>query len=101
RFHTGVDIEGDYSSPIYAAATGRGVYAAFDRSGYGLHIVIDHGNGYETLYGPAIKVFVARGDSVKQGQTLAMVGSTGRSTGTHLHFEIRTGGGFLNPLSFY
>ncbi len=101
RYHTGVDIEGDYSSPIYAAAAGRVIFAAFDRSGYGLHIVIDHGNGYETLYGHASKIFVGVGDRVTQGQTIAMVGSTGRSTGTHLHFEIRTGGGFLNPLSFF
>lgn len=101
RYHTGVDIEGTYSSPIYAAAAGRVVYAAFDRSGYGLHIVINHGNGYETLYAHASKIFVSVGDQVKQGQTIAMVGSTGRSTGTHLHYEIRTGGGFLNPLSFY
>ncbi len=101
RYHTGVDIEGDYSSPIYAAAAGRVVFAAFDRSGYGVHIVIDHGNGYETLYGHASKIFASVGDRVKQGQTIAMVGSTGRSTGTHLHYEIRTGGGFLNPLSFY
>lgn len=101
RYHTGVDIDGDYSSPLYAAAAGRVTYAAFDRSGYGLHIVIDHGNGYQTLYGHASKIFVSRGDTVKQGQTIGMVGSTGRSTGTHLHFEIRTGGGFLNPLSFF
>ncbi len=101
RYHTGIDVEGTYSSPIYAAAAGRVVYAAFDRSGYGLHVVIDHGNGYETLYGHASKIFVGRGDSVRQGQTIAMVGSTGRSTGTHLHYEIRVGGGFLNPLSFY
>lgn len=101
RYHTGIDVEGTYSSPIYAAAAGRVVFAAFDRSGYGLHVVIDHGNGYETLYAHASKVFVSRGDTVKQGETIAMVGSTGRSTGTHLHFEIRTSGGFLNPLSFY
>lgn len=101
RYHTGIDIEGDYSSPIYAAAAGRVIFSAFDRSGYGLHIDIDHGNGYETLYGHASKIFVSVGDRVTQGQTIAMVGSTGRSTGTHVHFEIRTGGGFLNPLSFY
>lgn len=101
RYHTGIDVEGDYSSPIYAAAAGKVIYAAADRSGYGLHIVIDHGNGYETLYAHNSKNFVSRGDTVKQGQTIAMVGSTGRSTGSHLHFEIRTGGGFLNPFSFY
>lgn len=101
RYHTGIDIEGTYSSPIYAAAAGKVIFAGSDRSGYGLHIVIDHGNGYETLYGHASKIFVGRGETVKQGESIAMVGSTGRSTGTHLHFEIRTSGGFLNPLSFY
>lgn len=99
RWHTGLDIEGDYSSPIYAAGGGTVVFAARDRSGYGLYVIIDHGNGYRTLYGHASKVFVHVGQHVNRGQTIAMVGSTGRSTGTHLHFEIRTGGGFLNPLS--
>lgn len=99
--HTGIDIEGDYSSPIYAAASGTVTFAAYDRSGYGLHIVISHGNGYQTLYGHASKIFVKTGQHVSQGQTIAMVGSTGRSTGTHLHFEVRTGGGFLNPLIFF
>lgn len=101
RYHTGIDIEGTYSTPIYAAAAGRVVFAAYDRSGYGLHIVIDHGNGYDTLYAHASKIFIGAGDRVKQGQTIAMVGSTGRSTGSHLHYEIRAGGGFLNPFSFY
>lgn len=100
-YHTGIDIEGDYSSPIYAAAAGTVVFASYDRSGYGLRVVIDHGNGYDTLYGHASKVFVGVGDTVKQGQTIAMVGSTGRSTGTHLHFEVRRSGGFVNPLIFF
>lgn len=101
RYHTGIDIEGHYSSPIYASAGGTVTFAAFNRSGYGLHIIIDHGNGYKTLYGHASKIFVKVGQRVERGQTIAMVGSTGRSTGTHLHFEIRTGSGFLNPLSFF
>lgn len=101
RYHTGIDVEGTYSSPIYAAAAGTVIFAAHDRSGYGLHIVINHGNGYETLYAHASKIFVNVGTRVRQGQTIAMVGSTGRSTGTHLHYEIRAGGGFLNPFSFY
>lgn len=101
RFHTGLDIEGDYSSPIYAAAGGTVEFASADRSGYGLHIVINHGNGFRTLYAHASKIFVKSGQRVGQGQTIAMVGSTGRSTGTHLHFEIRTGGGFVNPLAYF
>lgn len=101
NYHTGIDIDGTYSSPIYAAAAGTVTFAAFDRSGYGLHITIAHGNGYQTLYAHASKVFVRPGQQVSRGQTIAMVGSTGRSTGTHLHFEVRAGGRFLNPLSFY
>lgn len=101
RIHTGIDIEGNYSSPIYAAAGGTVIYAGYDRSGYGLHIVIDHGNGYRTMYAHASKIFVSQGDRVKKGQTIAMVGSTGRSTGSHLHFEIRTDSGFLNPLAMF
>lgn len=100
-YHTGLDIDGDYTSPLYAAAGGKVVYASYDSSGYGLHIIIDHGNGYRTLYGHASKIFVKTGQYVTQGQTIAMMGSTGRSTGTHLHFEVRTSAGFLNPLSFF
>lgn len=100
-YHTGVDIGGHIGNPIYAAASGRVIYAAYDNSGYGLHVVIDHGNGYSTLYAHASKIFVGVGDRVTQGQTIALIGVTGRSTGPHLHFEIRVGGGFLNPLSFF
>ena len=105
-YHTGIDIGGNYKSPIYAAASGTVTYAAYDRSGYGLHIIISHGNGYWTLYGHASKIFVHVGQRVTQGQTIAMIGSTGRSTGPHLHFEIRQCSGyscapFLNPLAFF
>lgn len=101
RWHTGLDIEGDYSSPIYAAAAGRVTFAAFDRSGYGLHIIIDNAGAYSTLYGHASKIFVHVGEQVSRGQTIAMIGSTGRSTGTHLHFEIRVGSVPTNPLSYF
>lgn len=101
RFHTGIDIECGYGDAEYAAAAGTVTYAGSDRSGYGIHVVIDHGNGYQTLYGHASKLYVRAGQRVTQGQTISSCGSTGRSTGTHLHFEIRAGGGFLNPLSFY
>lgn len=101
RFHTGIDIEGTYSSPIYAAAGGTVEFASSNRSGYGLHVIINHGNGFRTLYAHASKIFVRPGERVSQGQTIAMVGSTGRSTGTHLHFEIRTGSSFVNPLAYF
>ena len=100
RIHTGIDIDGTYSSPLYAADDGRVEYAASNRSGYGLHIIINHGGGVKTLYGHASKIFVKVGDSVKRGQTIGMMGCTGRCTGTHIHFEVRINGGFVNPLSY-
>lgn len=99
--HTGVDIEGTYSSPIYAAADGTVEYISFQRYGYGYHIIIRHGGVRETLYGHASKIFVRVGQRVDRGQTIAMVGSTGRSTGTHLHFEIIINGVKVNPLAYF
>lgn len=96
--HTGIDIEGTYSSPIYAAADGRVEYVSFQRYGYGYHVIINHGGGRETLYSHASKIFVRVGQHVDRGQTIAMVGSTGRSSGTHVHFEIILNGVKVNPL---
>ncbi len=100
RRHTGADIDGDYSSPIYAADNGRVEYAGSNRSGYGLHVIVNHGGGVKTLYGHESKLFVKVGDSVKRGQTIGMMGCTGRCTGTHLHFEVRINGVTVNPLSY-
>jgi len=97
--HTGVDIDGTYTSPIYAADTGR-VEAAGWQSGYGLRIVVNHGNGIKTLYGHLSKTHVSVGDSVSRGQTIATMGCTGWCTGTHLHFEVIIGGRKLNPLNY-
>ena len=71
-----------------------------DSSGYGNRVVIDHGNGYITLYGHMSVVQVVAGQRVKRGDVIGQMGNTGRSTGTHLHFEIRQGGALLNPASF-
>jgi murein DD-endopeptidase MepM/ murein hydrolase activator NlpD len=101
RWHTGVDIDGEYSTPIYAAASGTVSFASADRSGYGLHIIVSHGNGLTTLYAHASKVFVRSGQSIRQGQTIAMQGCTGRCSGVHLHFEIRRGGVPVNPLGYF
>lgn len=98
--HTGLDIDGDYSTPVYAADDGRVEYAASNRSGYGLHVIINHGSGVKTLYGHESKLFVKVGDSVKRGQSIGIVGCTGRCTGTHLHFEVMINGGKQNPLSY-
>jgi len=98
--HTGLDIDGDFSSPIYASAAGVVSKVAYLNYGYGYHIIITHADGSQTLYGHASKIFVTQGQRVNQGQTIAMVGTTGRSTGTHLHFEIIIDGRKLNPLSY-
>lgn len=98
--HTGVDIDGDYSSPIYAALDGEVVQAGWNKGGYGLQVVIQSPNGMLTRYAHSSKLFVRVGDAVKRGETIAMIGTTGRSTGTHLHFEVYAGGRRMNPLSY-
>ncbi len=98
--HTGVDIEGDYVDPIYASEDGVVETAGWNSGGYGLQIVVSHPNGVKTRYAHASKLFVKVGDEVKRGQTMAMVGTTGRSTGTHLHYEVYVGSKRVNPLSY-
>ncbi|HWQ99965.1 MAG TPA: M23 family metallopeptidase [Candidatus Methylomirabilis sp.] len=98
--HTGVDIDGDYSSPIYASHDGRVVQAGWNKGGYGIQIVIQAPNGVMTRYAHASKLFVKVGDVVRKGETIAMVGTTGRSTGTHLHYEVYVDGKRANPLSY-
>lgn len=99
--HTGVDIDGDYTSPLYASADGIVEKAGWNSGGYGLMILIDHPNGMKTRYAHASKLFVKVGESVKRGQVIAMMGTTGRSTGTHLHFEVYTANGKrTNPLAY-
>ncbi len=98
--HTGVDIDGDFSSPIYASADGLVEKAGWNSGGYGLMLLLSHPNGMLTRYGHASKLFVKTGDTVKRGQVIAMVGTTGRSTGTHLHYEIYLNDSRVNPLAF-
>lgn len=98
--HTGLDIEGDYTDPIYASEDGVVTTAGWNSGGYGMQIVIDHPNGFRTRYAHASKMFVKVGDKVKRGEVIAMVGTTGRSTGTHLHYEVYLNGTRLNPLKY-
>lgn len=97
--HTGIDIDGDYSTFSIAAHDGVVSYTGW-RNGYGLTVEIDHGNGLKTRYGHNSKIFVSTGDVITAGQHLAQTGTTGRSTGTHLHFEVLLNGKFQNPLSY-
>lgn len=98
--HTGIDIDGDVGSPVYAADSGVVESVVYARYGYGYHVVINHGGGRETLYAHNAKIFVRPGQSVKRGQSIAVVGLTGRTTGAHLHFEIIVNGAKRNPLSY-
>ncbi|HET6976323.1 MAG TPA: peptidoglycan DD-metalloendopeptidase family protein [Pyrinomonadaceae bacterium] len=97
RLHKGVDIAARRGTPIEAAAEGQVVFAGRNR-GYGNMVMIEHSDGRQTLYAHAERLFVKPGDRVAAGQTIAAVGSTGHSTGPHLHFEIREGKTAVNPL---
>jgi murein DD-endopeptidase MepM/ murein hydrolase activator NlpD len=101
KFHEGMDFSARTGTPIYA--TGDGVIARADNSasGYGNHIVIRHGFGYETLYGHLSKYNCRLGQTVKRGDVIGYVGSTGRSEAPHLHYEVHKGGEVVNPLNFY
>jgi murein DD-endopeptidase MepM/ murein hydrolase activator NlpD len=85
--------------PILACAGGKVVRAGWDPTGYGIMVIVDHGNGYQTLYAHLSKLRVSYGDYVKQGDQIGVMGNTGRSTGPHLHFEVRKGSTRQNPLN--
>jgi murein DD-endopeptidase MepM/ murein hydrolase activator NlpD len=99
-YHMALDIANPSAPAVLAADSGTVAYAGWNSTGYGNMVLIDHGNGYQSLYGHLSSYSVAVGDSVAQGSQIGMMGSTGRSSGTHLHFEIRSGGTILNPLNF-
>jgi murein DD-endopeptidase MepM/ murein hydrolase activator NlpD len=97
--HEGIDVAAPRGTPILAAARGRVTFAGW-KSGYGQTVEIDHGYGYETLYGHADKVLVRVGQVVDRGDVVAQVGSTGLATSSHLHYEVRVGGRPVNPMNF-
>ena len=97
--HTGLEIASSTGSPIKAAASGKVTFAGWKGS-YGNLLVITHSNGVQTYYGHCSKLYVSSGQTVSQGQTVAAVGSTGNSTGPHLHFEIRVNGVAYNPQKY-
>lgn len=97
RFHKGIDLAARAGTPIGAAAEGTVVFSGRNK-GYGNMVMIEHADGRRTLYAHAQRLFVKVGDQVRRGQTIAAVGSTGHSTGPHLHFEVRQGSVALNPL---
>ncbi|MBD2449413.1 peptidoglycan DD-metalloendopeptidase family protein [Nostoc sp. FACHB-152] len=99
RFHAGLDFAASYGSTIRAADSGTVIFAGW-YGGYGRAVIIDHGNGLTTLYGHTSELFVSEGQGVQRGQAIAAVGSTGLSTGPHLHFEVRRHGTPVNPADY-
>lgn len=100
EFHKGIDLNGETGDPIHAAADGIVVRSGYDTGGYGNVVDIDHGNGYATRYGHCSKLLVKVGDLVHAGDVIANVGSTGHSTGSHLHFEVWMHGAPVNPMPY-
>lgn len=98
--HYGIDVPNKVGQPIYAIQSGVVETAGWNRGGYGYYVIINHGNGMRSLYAHSSELFVSAGDRVVQGQVISAIGNTGRSTGPHLHFEIRINGKTVNPLSY-
>jgi len=99
-FHPGIDIANDYGTPIVAAASGTVTAAGWNSGGYGNMVDIDHGNGIWTRYGHAEAVVVTVGETVQKGQLIAYMGSTGFSTGPHVHYEVHANGELVNPILY-
>ena len=98
-FHAGLDIGADYGEPVHAADSGTVVYAGW-MGGYGNAVMVDHGGGLVTLYGHNSSITVSEGQQVGKGETIALAGSTGNSTGPHCHFEVRVHGEVTSPLQY-
>ena len=98
--HLAIDLAIGIGTPVVASDSGVVVFSGWTTVGYGNMVMIDHGNGFQTAYAHLTAALVACGQSVAQGQIIGTGGSTGNSTGPHLHFEIRYMGGFVNPLSY-
>ena len=101
RMHYGTDLKLQVGDSVYAAFSGKVRVCNFERRGYGNYVVLRHYNGFETVYGHLSAFLVAEGDEVKVGQLIALGGNTGRSTGPHLHFEVRVKGQPINPTDVF
>lgn len=101
KMHAGLDFTAPTGTPIYATADGRVTESGFNSGGYGNHVVINHGFGYETLYGHMVRIKARKGQTVKRGEVIGWVGSTGKSTGPHLHYEVIKSGTKIDPIYFF
>jgi murein DD-endopeptidase MepM/ murein hydrolase activator NlpD len=101
RPHNGIDLTADRGTPIYATADGIVLQSGFSTGGFGYRILLDHGYGYQTLYGHCSELLVKRGDRVNRGEVIARVGSTGLSKSPHLHYEVHVNGQPVDPINYY
>jgi murein DD-endopeptidase MepM/ murein hydrolase activator NlpD len=101
KFHAGLDFAAPQGTPIYATADGTVTTAGNTGDGYGNHVIINHGYGYETLYGHMVRVKTSVGKTVKRGEVIGWVGSTGKSTGPHCHYEVHKNGNKIDPIYFF
>lgn len=101
RMHRGMDFTGPVGTDIYATGDGVVVRAEYSAYGYGKEVVIDHGYGYKTIYAHLHEMLVDRGDQVSRGEVIGTLGNTGRSTGPHLHYEVRKGRRAVDPFNYY
>lgn len=101
KFHYGLDFAAPQGTPIYATADGTVTTAGSTGNGYGNHVVINNGYGYETLFGHMVRVKVRAGQAIKRGEVIGWVGSTGKSTGPHCHYEVHKNGEKIDPIYFF
>jgi len=101
KFHAGLDFAAPQGTPIYATADGIVKEAGYNPGGYGNHVVINHGYGYETLYGHMYRIKARVGQKIKRGQVIGYVGSTGKSTGPHCHYEVHKSGQPVDPVYYF
>lgn len=101
KFHAGLDFAAPQGTPIYATADGTVKEANYNAGGYGNHVIINHGYGYETLYGHMYKIKARAGQKVKRGEVIGYVGSTGKSTGPHCHYEVHKSGERIDPVYYF
>jgi murein DD-endopeptidase MepM/ murein hydrolase activator NlpD len=101
KMHKGLDFTAPQGTPIYATGDGVVSTAGYSEGGYGNHIIISHGYGYETLYGHMVRLKAVNGQKVKRGEVIGWVGSTGKSTGPHCHYEVHINGEAVDPVYFF
>lgn len=101
KFHAGMDFVSDVGSPVYATGDGVVEFAGGDNSGYGIHVIINHGFGYKTLYAHLSQLKCKQGQRVNRGELVGLVGNTGKSVGPHLHYEVHKNDEPVNPINYY